>query len=423
MRILTLSNSSTTGQRYGYSVVVERVNKILQESGHQIINYGMQSVHPPYKDSDGIINVGVRYDGWGSDMMENLFRTYKVDCAISMLDIFVPNFGYFPDLVKRMNVYWICHVTINSYPLSPFLTERMQSAGTIVAPSKFNYRCIQEAGISGIYIPHGYDPKIFKPMPKVKDEMKKMLKIEDKEFVALSVMRNRMNKNYPALFNGWKKFLERNPRLKEKGILLILGDPFEVGPFGGMEFRLDLLRSAHQLDNNIKFIWSKPENGDLVPTFEGDSKGFIHNANYVFSHEWMAKIYNVADVHMISSSGESFSLPALESMACGVPNIAPNFSTGQELIGEPKTGLLANIESFVTIPLMTDIAYVDSNSLSNCIEKIYNDQQFREECSRNALEFVKNYTWDNVLKAWVGLAKQVEQQLMVTDYAKGRLGI
>ncbi|KKK78055.1 hypothetical protein LCGC14_2847420, partial [marine sediment metagenome] len=43
--------------------------------------------------------------------------------------------------------------------------------------------------------------------------------------------------------------------------------------------------------------------------------------------EEMVKFYNLADCYVSSTMGESFGLPALESMACGTPCIIPNHTT------------------------------------------------------------------------------------------------
>jgi len=420
MNILIFSNTSTTGQRYGYSVVTEQVKKALQKAGHQVINYGMQSIHPPYKDEDGIINVGIRYDGWGSDILEDLFKMYNVDVLITLMDIWLPNTYYIPQACRNKGVFWICHVTINSYPLTPFIGQQISQADVIVAPSKFCQKTVQDAGFRAEYIPHGVDLSIFKPLGEdVKKEMKKKLKIEDKDFVLLSVMRNKgLQKNYPALFQAWRMVLQNNPELQQKGILLVLADPLE--PDG---LRIDLVRQQLGMQQWIKLINMRIGKEGLEPTTEDDPEGTLHNANYVFNAETMAKIYNIADIHVTSSYGESFNLPTLESMACGVPQIANSFSTGPELIGEPRTGLLADIQAFSTVPLLTDIAHVSVPSLAEKIILMYKNKEQREKMGKTAEAFAKGYSWDIICDRWVELMKKVEESLLVTDYAKGRLGI
>lgn len=366
----------------------------------------MQSIHPPWVDKDGVTNLGIRYDAWASDILPDYLRVYKIDCFLSIFDIWLGQTNYIGALTKRLGILWIAHVTANSYPLSPFLATPCSQANILIAPSKFVYNTLRE-GLSGsiFYIPHGVDLNIYKPLPaEEKQKMKEKLRVEDKEFIVVSVMRNKgMQKDFPTLFHAWKLLLEKIPKLKEKGILLCLTDPLE--PDG---IRIELLRQRIGL-NNMRFIFAKPkEDGTLEMTYEGDPEGFLHTANLNFSPDEMAKLYNIADCHVISSLGESFNLPTLEAMACGISVIAGNHTTGFELVGESKAGMLANIRTTVTTPLISDIFYIDSNSLMECMKKIYEDGAFKKECSKNALEFVKKYSWDLITKKWVNFFNAVE---------------
>lgn len=398
--------SNSPGRGYGYSVVSDQVSAALQKAGHKVYFLGMQSIHPPWVDKEGVINLGIRYDPWASDCLPDYLRVYKIDYFLSIFDIWLAQTNYIGALTKRLGVKWIAHVTANSYPLSPFLATPCSQANFLIAPSKFVYNTLREVFPGAIfYIPHGVDLNIYKPLPtEEKQKMREKLRVEDKEFVVVSVMRNKgMQKDFPTLFHAWKLLQEKIPRLKEKGILLCLTDPLE--PDG---LRIELLRQRIGL-NNMKFIWAKPnQDGILEMTYEGNPEGFLHTANLNFSPEEMTKLYNIADCHVISSLGESFNLPTLEAMACGIPVIAGNHTTGLELVGESKAGLLANVRTTVTTPLISDIFYLDSNSLMECMKKIYEDENFKKECSKNALEFAKKYSWELIIKKWVDFFDAVE---------------
>jgi glycosyltransferase involved in cell wall biosynthesis len=259
-------------------------------------------------------------------------------------------------------------------------------------------------------------------MPNEKDEIKKILKIEDKKFVLLTVMRNKspLQKNFPALFQAWKSMLLSHPELQKNGVLLCLTDPLEVG-----STRLDMLRDRTGLKDFVKFIWAKPtkDYSSIEMTYEGDPNGLWHNANINFSAEEMAKLYNVADLFAVSSYGESFNLPCLESMACGIPQINCNHTTGPELVGIPKAGLLADVIATMTNPLITESWIIDPNSLIKCIDTLYTDEKLRKECGKNALENAKNYSWDKIISEWLNLFKIVESDRMNVDYSKMKLGI
>lgn len=405
MRILWFSN--TISGRYGYSVVTSPVTEALQKAGHQMIVFGMQSIHPPFKDEIGRVHVGLRYDAFGSDILASLLKTYKIELLITVFDVWLDQAQYIPGICQKLQVPLVSHITANSYPLSLFLSRFCQHAKMLIAPSKFVEKTLAEVFPQRtIRIPHGVDLNTFRPLPeKEKQEFKERLRVEDKKFIAVSVMRNKgLQKNYPALFHAWKLVLERHEELKKEGILLVLADPLE-----GEGIRLDLLRTMGNLTDNVMFIWGKPTKdlSKIEMTYENDPEGFMHNANYNFGPEEMCKLYNIADVHVVSSCGESFNLPSLEAMACGTPIIMPDNTTGPELVDEGKTGLLAKCVFETTTPLISDIKYVDPKSLADCIERLYLDERLREKCAKNAIEFAKNYSWDKVNKLWIDLVDAV----------------
>lgn len=420
LNILIASNSF--GCPFGYSRVFSPVARYLKSIGHNIVYFSMQMVHPPFKNEDSIQLCGLRYAPWGQDIFEDLLKMFKIDLVIVGHDIFLGEVQHEPDIAQKLKVPLIVHVTVNHDPLSPFCIPYIQKAAAAVVPSKFGLRVLREAGFVGsdvVLIEHGIDLNTFKPLPEEdKLEMRKRLKIESKSYVCLTTQRNKGGvKAYPRLFKGWKLVCENIPSFKEKSTLLMLADENE--PEG---IRLADLRNRMGLQNEIKFIWMKPDDkGEMSPTYEGDLEGAKHTANYGFSSEWMAKLYSVADVHIISSSAESFNLPCLESQACGVPQIFPDAHIGPELVGEPKSGLLIAIKDAETIPLLSDIFQIDPISLASYIKQLYEDEKLRGELGENALKNAQNYSWERILPRWGEIVERFS--IPPISYQTGALGI
>lgn len=406
MNILIFSNSIQG--RFGYSNVFGEVAKTLAQE-HNVCYFGMQEISPPWRDENNIIRLGLRYDAFGSDMLENIIRAWRINVLLTGMDVWLDNVQYIPPLCKKYNTFLLSHTTVNSYPLSPLLGRFCDQANLLVAPSKFAESTLKEIYPQKTFrIPHGVDTSIYKPLDSgQKEEVRNNLRIGDKEFVLLSVMRNKSpyQKNFPVMFHAWKILIENNPELRTNGVLLCLTDPVEQT---GM--RLDLLRELTGLKDSVRFVCAKPtRSGDgLEMTYEGDGRGFYHNANYNFSAQEMCRLYNVADAHVVCSYGESFNLPTLESMACGIPQINAEHTTGPELVGEPKTGLLAKVRTELTTPLITDSWIVDPESLADCMERIYQSDTLREKFSKNALNFAKNYEWSKIHKKWQKLVDVTE---------------
>jgi len=416
MNVLIISNSAYRG--YGYSTVATKVAEGLRDLGCNVCYFGLQSIHPPYKEN-GITFLGIRYDVWGKDILAQYLNAYDIRVLITIFDVWMDSTLYLSEIPKKARVKWICHVTINGSPLSPYLERNIKNADVIVAPSKFALKVLAQAGYEAVYIPHGVDTSIFKPLSKKEiEKTKEQLGVADKNFIALSVMRNKSatQKDFPALFKAWKLFVNRIK--KKDAVLLVLSDPYE--PEG---LRLDLLRSRYGIEDSVKFIWSKPSDdwSKIVPTYENDPMGFAYSANNGFPPEEMAKIYNVCDCHVISSPGESFNLPTLEAMACGKPVIAPDNSSPHYLISESNAGLLAEIarESVMNV-LLCDYQLVDIYSLAACIDEMYNFPDKREEFGKNALKYAQYYDWKRIIPLWYELIKIGEPHV---NYDTGELGI
>lgn len=360
------------------------------------------------KDKYDNLNIPVRYAAWMQDSLEDYIHCHEPDVLVTMFDIWPQECSYIPDVVRRTRVPWVHHITINSKPFSPYLAERIQEAKVVINPSKFSYRMMEEAGYQKIaYIPHGVDTNIYKPLPiEEKQEIKKKLDIENK-FVFLCVNRNKgMQKALWILFRAYKKFLYNVKDAKKNTVLLFCCDPLEPEPGN---HNMIALRASMNMTENVKFIKAKPnkEWTKVEMAKEDDPKAFYHHANYGFEEDEMRKIFGIADVHCITSEGESFSLPVIEACACGIPNIFPNHTTGPELIGKPKTGLLTKILMEHATPMLSDVAITDENDVAEKMILLYQDSKLWDELSKNALEFANDYSWDKIIDKWDKLLRAV----------------
>jgi glycosyltransferase involved in cell wall biosynthesis len=91
----------------------------------------------------------------------------------------------------------------------------------------------------------------------------------------------------------------------------------------------------------------------------------------------IALMYNAASLFLYPSLRESFGLPILEAMACGVPVITSNTSSMPEVAGDAAE----IIDPF------------NFKDLAGGICKLIGDQNMRSEYSRRGLERAKRFTW------------------------------
>ncbi len=397
----TSSNIST-----GYGILTKNVCERLIKKGVDLKILGMQNIGSQSKE----YQLSMLDDVYGQDALQFYSKLYEIDYVITVLDHFVPIYHYIPNLLKQLKVGHICHCTINSTPLSPMLTDKIKDADFLVAPSKFAEKVLLDTGFDHAkvrYIPHGVDTKTFKPLPKEEIEKHKQVIGYKDKFVFLSVATNTgFEKNWQGLFYAYKIFLAQNPEAKENTILHCHTSPHYPGSYD-----LELLAKMYGIEENIRFIAGISLNAGTPP-------------------EEIVKLYNVADCYISATMGESFHLPALESMACGTPCIIPNHTTGPELVGESKTGLLIDLlkmkngqEYGWTGPTISDKWLIDPFDMAEKMTKIYKDGKLREKFSKNAVKFAKGYDWKKIIKIWLDFFEYVETYVEPIDYKNKKLGI
>jgi D-inositol-3-phosphate glycosyltransferase len=103
--------------------------------------------------------------------------------------------------------------------------------------------------------------------------------------------------------------------------------------------------------------------------------------------------YSAADVVVMPSHYESFGLVALEAMACGTPVVASDVGGLSYTVEDGVTGFL--------VPQRNPLALADR------ICDILNDELFRDQLGRQALDVARRYSWEQVADQIVGIYRDV----------------
>lgn len=100
-----------------------------------------------------------------------------------------------------------------------------------------------------------------------------------------------------------------------------------------------------------------------------------------------------SSIHLNTSKYEGFSLSILEANECGVPTIAFNYgeSTNEQIYNN-KTGIIAK----------------DIEDYKNKLKELMDNQNKLEELSINAKEFSKEFQTDKIIKKWIELFKEMD---------------
>jgi UDP-glucose:(heptosyl)LPS alpha-1,3-glucosyltransferase len=105
------------------------------------------------------------------------------------------------------------------------------------------------------------------------------------------------------------------------------------------------------------------------------------------------QFYAAADAYTGPSLHDSFALPPLEAMACGLPVITSVTNGGSQIITEGFDGFVLNDAQ-------------DSVALSRLISHLYEQPELSRSVGENAARTAKSYSWErNASETWEFLSK------------------
>lgn len=249
-------------------------------------------------------------DRYGNATLAALHERVKPDVLITLHDVWVLR----PDIIHGRNV--ACWTPVDHDPCPPKVTQFFKQSGARpIAMSRFGEKALRDAGLDPLYVPHGVDTNVFRPVAN-RVEVRDALKIPQDAFLVGMVANNQGHgpprKAFPQAVQAFAAFQKTRPdahlylhtemsgnrgRGPAQGVdLLALLDAFEVP--------LSAVHWTDQLDL---------ETG--VPA------------------EFMVGLYNSMDVLLSPSYGEGFGVPIIEAQACGTPVIVTNWTSMPELCG------------------------------------------------------------------------------------------
>jgi glycosyltransferase involved in cell wall biosynthesis len=104
--------------------------------------------------------------------------------------------------------------------------------------------------------------------------------------------------------------------------------------------------------------------------------------------EQMARLYQISDFHVSATGGEGFGIPSLEAMACGLPIILPDNSTGPELIGGERGWLVDNATTIIGPSHGNTMTLVDIDALSSAlVDAVWTDETTYRAMRKACIEY------------------------------------
>ena len=246
----------------------------------------------------------------------------------------------------------------------------VQKAEAVVAPSRNEKQYLEylyEADPAKIRIIHpGVDLSLFKPMAQA--QAKAFVHAEPDYQVILFVGRIEPLKGIDGLLYAMKILTSKNPDLNVC-LWIVGGDVSQPVTHWSKELqKLEQLRQVLKLHTMVKFVGQRPQ----------------HELPYY---------YNAAELVVMPSHYESFSMTAAEAMACGVPVVTTNVAGVSTLMDDQREALITSVSN----PLL----------LAQKIEQLLFQPEVRQKLRGALRENVENLTWDRTADALICIYQQL----------------
>lgn len=167
-------------------------------------------------------------------------------------------------------------------------------------------------------------------------------------------------------------------------VLLLIGNDWTNK---GLESLLNASRLLPDLPLRLLIVGS-----DEPTLYQPWIANLFHQVRFELPSSDVVSFYAAADLYVGPSLQDSFGLPIVEAMACGLPVIASVYAGASEIIRDGETGLLLSDPR-------------DPAEIAGLIKRVYQDAALKQELGFSAAQYVQaNCGWDqNVAKTRIFL--------------------
>lgn len=361
MKILWHSNAPWVPTGYGQQTALFAPR--LADMGHDVVVSAYYGLQGAALDWQGLPVWPGGQDPHGNDTIGPYARQHLTDggLILTLLDLWV--------MLKTIGTRghrvasWI---PVDHDPLPPQTAMALtHHEARPLAMSRFGERVLKDAGFDPLYVPHGIDTTMFRPLERA--AVRRALGIPEGAFVVGMVAANKgtapPRKAFPQVLAAFDAFRRRHPEALLYLHTELLGGPTRMG--------MDLLHYMQQ-------IGLPPESVRTV-----DQQAYARG----LAPEHVAAAHTVMDVLLSPSYCEGFGIPILEAQACGTPVIVNSFSSMPELVG---AGWMCEGERSWNELMQSWFQTPDTGSILDCLEQAYaaaGDEQLREQARAFALGY------------------------------------
>jgi glycosyltransferase involved in cell wall biosynthesis len=347
---------------------------------------------------------GEKMAAYGAYYIDEVIERERPDVYIAAQDIWGVDFAVNKHWFNKISsVIW---TTLDSLPLLPSAIHIAPKINNYWVWSSFATKELNKLGHTHVKTFHGaLDDEEFSPLAKEeKLELRKQNGISPECYVIGFVFRNQLRKSVPNLFQGFRKFREENPYVKNCKLLLHTDfrEGWDIKRLAD-EIKIDGndILTTHVCGKCFKYE-IKPYDGPNKDCSRCGAESIVNTAGVALgvTEKYLNEIYNLMDVycHPFTSGGQE--IPIQEAKFAGVPTLVTNYSCGEEMCSKEAHSLPLDWNEFREFGTNFIKASTCPKSIAKQLKKIYSmtrekRQALGEKGRKWALE---NYSIKNLGK-------------------------
>ena len=392
----------------GFGCQANLLMRGFADAGYDVYVIGIAFHGESIKLRDNITLLSMGEERFGDDILEFYLNKLQPAFLISLLDLYMDDYILKIDLAKY-GTKWIKWFPLDSVDMIESWIHTINLYPNCVTFSEISNRLVKEYCLRDVpNIPHMVDTDIFKPLtPEEKSAFRiRSIALKPEDFVLGAVGRNQIRKMHPQMMTGFARFAANKANAK-----LVLHCGYRNSMHQGWPAQgWNLEEIARQLNiPRDKLVWSTEHDTWF--------------AKFMMTPEKMKILYNTMDLHWLSAN-EGFGIPAIEAMACGVPNIIADFTTGKELTKNGTIGKLYPIISTWWQPVGVRWGMDDPNAVADALQYFYDNPDELKKHSKEARAYAEEkYSYKVVMPQWLKLLEKLKTEPPAETNYKGVLGI
>jgi D-inositol-3-phosphate glycosyltransferase len=342
------------------------------------IGYNGDPHDKPYRIYPASLGAGQGGDPWGLHRLKELVVRERTDLILIAMEPWniVP-------YVQELRVHLKNAVKIAAYCVVDGENMKRDHAKWLsqldmtIFPTTFAMNQARTAGFTGRWwqLPHGVDPQVFQPCDRLR--ARQMIGIgqllEPDSFVVGNVNMNQPRKRIDLTLQAWAEWWHGAMRPPNAFIYLHTNKHSEVG-------------------------WDL---GNLAQAFGIKGRVIVPTEDFHITEQRMKYVYNSLDVQVTTTCGEGWGLTTLEGMACGVPQIVPNFAAlGEWVDYDAAIKVEAPAETFMANQQNVRRYAPQPADVAAAIQKLWNEPDLRAKLGRAGRQLAMEYAWPIIAKGF-----------------------